>query len=179
GVRIGVFDGGGYHTHCNFYGSVTDIRTGGGLFRLESVLLPAAGKRYSTTRDLYVKLDVVETSSLHLKLPDRTEVVQDDAFKALIHKSRVAMYEYIATLPAHCASYKQFMEAKEFGVTLPEASPLLNDFYVPARDSNCDESFYSEVITSPRIIDPSEVAFVEYVDEDDRTGFAFEMGFSH
>jgi len=44
---------------------------------------------------------------------------------------------------------------------LPEASPLLKDFYVPARDSNHDEAFYSEVITSPRIIDPSEVAFVE------------------
>ena len=179
GVRIGVFDGGGYQTHCNFHGSVTDIRTSGGLFRLESVLLPADGERYSTTRDLYVKLDVVETSSLHLKLPDRTEVVQDDAFKALIRESRIAMLEYLATLPAHAASYKQFLEAKEFGITLPEASPLLKDFYVPARDSNHDEAFYSEVITSPRIIDPSEVAFVEGIEEEDRIGFAFEMGFSH
>ena len=40
GVRIGVFQGGSYNTHCNFHGSVTDIRTGGGLFRLESVILP-------------------------------------------------------------------------------------------------------------------------------------------
>jgi hypothetical protein len=89
------------------------------------------------------------------------------------------MLEYLATLPAHSASYKQFLEAKELGITLPEASPLLKDFYVPARDSHCDESSFSEAITSSRIIDPSEVAFVEGVDEDDRTGFAFEMGFSH
>ena len=178
GVRIGVFDGGVYHTLCNFHGSVTDIRTGGGLFRLDGVILPT-GVRYASTGDLYVKLDVVETSSLHLKLPDRTEVVQDDAFKVLIHESRIAMLEYLATLPAHSASYKQFLEAKELGITLPEASPLLKDFYVPARDSHCDESSFSEAITSSRIIDPSEVAFVEGVDEDDRTGFAFEMGFSH
>ena len=124
-----------YHTLCNFHGSVTDIRTGGGLFRLDGVILPT-GVRYASTGDLYVKLDVVETSSLHLKLPDRTEVVQDDAFKALIHESRIAMFEYLATLPAHSASYKQFLEAKEFGITLPEASPLLKDFYVPARDSH-------------------------------------------
>jgi len=63
GVRIGVFDGGGYQTHCNFHGSVTDIRTSGGLFRLESVLLPADGERYSTTRDLYVKLDVLRRAA--------------------------------------------------------------------------------------------------------------------
>ncbi len=178
GVRIGVFQGGSYNTHCNFHGSVTDIRTGGGLFRLESVILPTE-VRYASTSDIYVKLDVVETSSLHLKLPDRTEVVQDDAFKALIRESRIAMFEYLATLPAHCASYKQFLEAKDFGITLPEASPLLKDFFVPARDSNHDDSFSPNVVTSARIIDPSQVAFVEGCEDCERTDFAFEMGFSH
>jgi hypothetical protein len=180
GVRIGVLTGGGYNTHCNFHGSVTDIRTGGDVFRLENVLLPAAELRYSTPSDIYVKLDVVETSSLHLKLPDRTEVVQDDAFKALIRESRIAMFEYLATLPAHCMSYKQFLEAEELGITLPEASPLLKDFYVRARDSNHDEAFSDLAVIYPRIVNPSEVAFVEGIDEDeDRTGFAFEMGFAY
>ena len=180
GVRIGVFAGGGYRTPCNFHGSVTDIRTGGDPFRLESAILPAAELRYATTSDIYVKLDVVETSSLHLKLPDRTEVVQDDAFKALIAESRIAMYEYLATLPAHCAAFKQFLEAKELGITLQEAAPLLKDFFVPARDSNRDQPFSQLVVTAPRLVDPDEVAFVESMDEDeDRIGFAFEMGFSH
>ncbi len=177
GVRIGVFPGSDYRTLCNFHGSVIELRNRAAC--LTDVIIPDLAHS-SRPADLHVKIDVLETTSLHLKLPDRTQVVEDKAFEEMMRKGRIAMFEYLATLPVHCASYSTYLEAHRLGVPLAEAAPFLCPYFVPARNSDHEGAFtlpYDQI--SARVVDLSQVALVEH-DNDacDPEAFTFEVGYS-
>ena len=182
GVRLGVFEGSPrYEMRCNFHGSVISHKCSKENFGLADVILPTVKDPYSLG-DLHIEWDVLETTSLHLKLPDRTEIVQDDAYKFFARESRVVLYEYLATLPAHTLSYIDFVEAKSLGIDLMEASPFLKDFYVNSRDSmRCEsEPFSQRILEGRKIVDLTTVALVDVeTDGDASPAFTFETGFAY
>jgi hypothetical protein len=166
---------------CNFHGSVISHKCSKENFGLADVILPTVKDPYSLG-DLHVEWDVLETTSLHLKLPDRTEIVQDEAYKFFARESRVVLYEYLATLPAHTLSYIDFVEAKSLGIDLMEASPFLKDFYVNSRDTiRCDsDPFSNRIVEGRRIVDLATVALVDIdLDGDASPAFTFETGFAY
>jgi len=133
GVRIGVFVApahSGYFDTWNFHGKT--IREQTGLKGLSSALIHRGKYTPFEFLDLNVRIDVIETSSVHLKLPDRNGIVFDDSYTHIIKKARRAMFEYLATLPEHAASYTDFLEARELGIALREAAPYFTIFTAPA-----------------------------------------------
>ncbi len=134
GVRIGVVAASyGSTRNCNFHGKIIDAPIASTHARN---VLPPTHPGHS--RSLAILLDVVETSSLHLKFPDRSAVVEDDALNVIIREARKALFEYLASLPQHLATYALYKEARSLGVDLPEATPHYELFYVSPYDSSSD-----------------------------------------
>jgi hypothetical protein len=177
GVRIGVFNGAGHRTPCNFHGSVIEFHHSA--TSMSDVTIPPV-THSSQPLGLHVKLDMTEATKLHLKLPDRTQVVEDEAFIEMMREVRIAMYGYLATLPTHCASYENYREAHSLGIDLAEAAPFMRGFCVAARDRDHDDTFFSERgERGARIVDTSHVALVDTPNEvDDVASFTFEVGFT-
>lgn len=169
GVRIGVFPAhGGYHeTEMNFYGNTIKAVDNG--FRLEDVRLgnPSGAS-------LSVRLDVRSASRLRLKLPDRTAVVEDEAFAELKKQARIAMYEALRDIEGgHTASFVQFEEARTLGVELCAPVLYLRRFAVTNEDA---ESFGGEFDYTREAYDPSRVAIVKLDnDREDYFPFTFEQ----
>jgi hypothetical protein len=135
GVRIGVYAGYSWTT-WNFHGRV--LRGDRSLTGLSQVILNARGRR----DDLHVRIDVQEARHIHLKLPDRTGIVEDEGFRVLCREAKIAIYEYIASLPEHSLHFPQYVEARELGVALKEAIPHFETFHEPpAYDGSPEELF--------------------------------------
>ncbi len=135
GVRIGVHAD-YFRSDWNFHGRVIHGRHH--LPSLSHATVDTEGKR----GDLYVRIDVQEARYIHLKLPDRTAIVEDDSFTALCREAKRALYEYLATLPEHTASFSDFSEARNLGVDLKEASPWFRTFHEGPSWEGTDEASF-------------------------------------
>jgi hypothetical protein len=136
GVRIGVFRKPAW-TEWNFHGRLIHRSTPS----LTNVLVGEGGHAIS----LGVRFDVLEATNIRLKLPDRSAIVEDERYATLCRESRIAMYEYLNTLPDHCASLEQYREAQGLGVLLKEASPWFRAFTaLPADDETAYREFFGK-----------------------------------
>ncbi len=175
GVRIGVFVASAYSNYSdrwNFHGKT--IREQVDPKGLSSVLIHRGKYTPIDFLDLNVRIDVIETSSVHLKLPDRNGIVQDDQYHQVIKEARRAMFEYLATLPEHTASYADFLEARELGIALREAAPYFTAFTAPAAAADSTDGPFlgaQEVVLLPdgadltryTIVDTSESKCTEWL----------------
>lgn len=171
GVRIGVFDHSTWEP-WNFHGRL--IRTSSP--SLSQVLVDEAGR----TRSLEVRFDVLEATSVRLKLPDRTAIVEDEKHAALCQNAKIAMYEYLHSLLDHCASFRQYQEAHALGVPLKEASPWFRAFTVRPAEGEADYGeFFGE--RKKLAIEPLDRIAVVDLDEsaDDPFAFTFRTALDH
>ena len=85
GVRIGVYTN---HSRSawNFHGRVI---VADNLPHLSRVTVNSKGER----GDLYARVDVLEAQHIHLKLPDRTAIVEDEKHVELWQEVKIALYE--------------------------------------------------------------------------------------
>jgi hypothetical protein len=75
-------------------------------------------------RGLHYLVDLTgEPTHIRLMLPARTRLVENDAYKQLLEAIELAAYRYIERKGEHTLPYKEFLRAKELGITLPEAKP--------------------------------------------------------
>ena len=178
GVRIGIFDDNDSWRRrdaVNFYGSVIS-HTGQNL-SISDVLPVPLDHGQSSTKSLYARFDVIDTSCIRLKLPDRTAIVEDEKYKALVREARIAMFEYLASQQLHCAPYAIYEEAHQLGVVLKEASPWMRPFCVL---SNEDNERFGEESRSRTIVDSFRCALVSLdADPASPEPFTFEMAFRH
>jgi len=64
-----------------------------------------------------------EPTGIRLMLPARTRLVENEAYKQLLAAIELEAYRYIERRGEHALPYKEFLRAKELGVTLAEAKP--------------------------------------------------------
>ncbi|MGB3798123.1 MAG: ATP-binding protein [Alteraurantiacibacter sp.] len=75
--------------------------------------------------EFYAKLDIANTPDLNLVLPARKEFVENEALDALKEACARTIFEAIAECDTHSLSYSDWLRARDLGVDLPEAQPLL------------------------------------------------------
>lgn len=128
GIRIGIFHAStrfqNQHRNINFHGVTL------------TASLPSLSQSHHNSD--YARLDVLDCADLKLVLPARKEVVRNAFFDELHDQIMTIYFQHIAKTGAHTLSYKDYLNAKEFGVPLPEAAPILRPF-APVnadRDSN-------------------------------------------
>jgi hypothetical protein len=90
---------------------------------------------------LHARFNVFETGRITLKLPDRSSVVQDDFLKQFERKARGAAYRCFQNEPCHALSFKNWREASELGIALPEAACQLTTWSAPMADDAVDPPF--------------------------------------
>ncbi len=64
-----------------------------------------------------------EPTGIRLMLPARTRLVENEAFETLKAALELEAYRFIERRGEHALSYKEYLRAKELGITLPEAKP--------------------------------------------------------
>ena len=64
-----------------------------------------------------------EPTGIRLMLPARTQLVENEAFAQLKATLELEAYRYLQRRGHHRLPYKQYVRARELGVTLPEATP--------------------------------------------------------
>lgn len=133
GVRIGVYPGANHCHTFNFYGRVLSVLTPEVFSAIPSI-------NSRSTSNIHARFDVRDTKSLNLKLPDRSDVVRDELFDSLMMEGERTLYLYLATLPEHCASFKQYERARVLGVKLQEGIPFLATFCPSPYDSDFSSS---------------------------------------
>lgn len=73
---------------------------------------------------LYFLVDLTgEPTGIRLMLPARTQLVQNQAFEQLKAAMEREAYRYLQKRGQHRLPYKEYLRAKELGITLPEATP--------------------------------------------------------
>lgn len=92
-------------------------------------------------RTLFARFNVLETGRVKLQLPDRRAIVQNESLMGLYRKARTAAYRFFQTQPQHALAHKNWIEARELGVALPEASYLLSTWHAPPHDDSIDPVF--------------------------------------
>lgn len=90
---------------------------------------------------LYARFNVLETGRITLKLPDRSSIVQDDFLKEFERKAKAAAYRCFQKEPCHVLPFRNWREASELGVTLPEAVSQLTTWSASAADDSVDRPF--------------------------------------
>jgi hypothetical protein len=104
-----------WKNQINFHGLIVDT------------YLPSIQWRWDRTLTAWV--EVSDCPQLQLVLPSRKEVVRDQFFDGLQQECRRAIYRYIAQQCAsgipHRLPYEDWLCAKELGIHLPEAEPIL------------------------------------------------------
>jgi hypothetical protein len=171
GVRIGVYSNYA-RSAWNFHGRV--IVADHNLPHLSRVTVDLKGER----GDLYARVDVLEARHIHLKLPDRTAIVEDEKHVALWREVKIALYEYLATLPRHTAPYSSFVEAHKLGVQLKEATPWFKTFYERPSWEGTDGDLFSEQ-TSLIANGGGHVIFDREESDSDWLAFTFLIALEH
>jgi hypothetical protein len=113
-------------------------------------------------RTLFSRIEVVDCPQLKLVLPARKEVVQDQFWSSLVTEVQRVLYRYVATLPYHNLSYRQWQSAKSLGVELPMAQACLHEF-VPAIANAYDSERGKPMVVTDRslLIDIDDLACSE------------------
>ena len=175
GVRIGVFlgDSAPWET-VNFHGNAIRVTL---LERdLGKIVLSPA---HITPLNITARVDIVSTTSLHLKLPDRTDLVYDQAFSVLRRQVRRTLLEYLATVDEHIAPFPVYKEALDLGIFLKPAVAYLQPFFVSAQDSNSGQEPFDgdQCDYHPRVYEAAECTLVT-LDNDtcETASFTFDLG---
>src|SRR3546814_16151716 len=93
-------------------------------------------------------------------LPARKEIVQGSALDALREACEAAIFRTIAREGHHRLSYAHWLRARELGISLPEAAPVL-PLWTP-RLAETNDIFSGERIAGdPRVIMPTLSAHTE------------------
>ncbi len=143
GVRIGLFNApraAHYQPRINFHGLTVPCT------------LPSVDEK---DRSWWARVDIIDAPALQLVLPARGEMVENDALDALRDTVRKAIYSHIASLGSHRLSFVQWTEARQLGVDLPEATPLLRGWTPATADLN-------SVSDGPRLIPAGELVLMEH-----------------
>jgi hypothetical protein len=85
---------------------------------------------------LVARFNVLETSRVKLQLPDRRGIIQDEFLAAFKRKARAAAYRFFKTQAQHALPYRNWLEAKQLGVDLPEAAFLLTTWHARPKDDS-------------------------------------------
>ena len=67
-----------------------------------------------------------EPTGIRLMLPARTRLVENEAFKALNNALKLEAFRYLERRGHHRLPYKEYLQAKELGINLPEAEPTFS-----------------------------------------------------
>jgi hypothetical protein len=90
---------------------------------------------------IYARFNVLETGRVKLQLPDRHGIIEDEQFREFLRKARAAAYRFFQTQPRHALPFRNWQEARELGVELPEAAYLLKSWHATPLDDNRDPLF--------------------------------------
>lgn len=151
GCRIGVFldkyTPHREHARINFHGLTVPCR-------LPHVHDADGGRGW------YAKVDIVDAPKLQFVLPARKEIVQGPALDALREACEAAIFRTIAREGHHRLSYPHWLRARELGISLPEAAPVLH-LWTP-RIAETNDIFPGERIAGePMVIMPTLSANIE------------------
>ncbi len=84
-----------------------------------------AGDAPTTRRPLHARFNVLETGRIKLQLPDRRSIIQNDFLHDFLKKARAAAFRCFQKQRRHALSFKEWKEARELGIDVPEAECLL------------------------------------------------------
>ena len=115
----------------NFYGS--RIREP---FRQFTGIVDSENSRSPLT--VYARFNVLETARVKLQLPDRRAIIQDEFFGEFVRKAHAEAYRFFQTQERHALPFKDWKDAKELGVELPEAVCLLTSWHASPQDENAE-----------------------------------------
>ena len=119
GVKIGVFQG-------KFFKPGDHYRFSDGDVPRKSIsffghLLDGLGKHIdviSIRNGITSGIEIVDSSAIHLVLPTRHTVVQDEGFKAIAAAAEKALYQYLASLPDVVYSFEVYERGIDLGVPM-------------------------------------------------------------
>jgi hypothetical protein len=122
----------GDDNNWNFYGA-----------RIREVFANFAGilmeDGQSTT--LYARFNVLETGRIKLQLPDRRNIIHNDFLQDFFKKARAAAFRCFQKQQRHVLSFRDWKEARELGIDLPEAECLLTTWQALAADIDSHQMF--------------------------------------
>ena len=143
GVRIGLHNGtraAHHQPRINFHGLTVPCT------------LPSIDEK---DRNWWARVDIIDAPALQLVLPARKEMVENGALDALRDMVRMAIYRHIASLGSHRLSFDQWTEARNLGIDLPEATPLLRGWTAATADLNSGDA-------GPGLIPASNLVLMEH-----------------
>lgn len=112
-----------------------------------------------TPLTIHARFNVLETAHVKLQLPDRRAIIEDEFLKRFIEKAHAAAYHFVQMQPRHALPFKNWREAKELGVELPESACLITSWHASPQDENVEPLFgYPQQRLLP---DSSSVLLVE------------------
>jgi hypothetical protein len=121
-------------SNWNFYG----LRIADTFDQFTGLLKP--GERPSPLT-LHARFNVLDTGRVKLQLPDRRAMIQDEFLSAFHRKARAAAYRFFQTQDRHALPSRNWREAKDLGIALPEAACLLETWHADPMDENTDPVF--------------------------------------
>ena len=122
----------------NFYGSRIENSFAG-----LTGLLPA--KAHERPLTVFARFNVVDTGRVKLQLPDRRAIIEDEFLATFHRKARASLYRFFQQQDRHVLPFRNWLEAKELGVTLAEAACVPETWHAASLDENIDPVFgYSE-----------------------------------
>ena len=90
---------------------------------------------------IHARFNVLETALVRLQLPDRRGIIQDNFFQAFKRKACAAAYRFFHTQGQHALPFRNWREAKQLGVILPEAVAILDRWHAESRDDRVEPLF--------------------------------------
>lgn len=120
-------------SNWNFYGA-----------RIDHPVTPIHGYLPSGTISpvaLNMRFTVLEASRVKLQLPDRRAIIEDEFLTSFLGKARAAAYRFLQKQEHHALPFRNWKEAKELGVSLPEAACLLYTWHATTPDDSTDPVF--------------------------------------
>lgn len=87
-------------------------------------------------RDLRFLVDLTgEPTEIRLMLPARTRLVENEAYRQLLDAIEIEAYRFIEKKGEHKLPYKEYLRAKELGISIPEAKPTFDVGLISNPDS--------------------------------------------
>ncbi|MCL4499211.1 MAG: hypothetical protein M1335_03080 [Chloroflexi bacterium] len=83
---------------------------------------------------LNVRFDVRDTVAVKLQLPDRRAIVEDNFLQSFEGRVLAAVYRSFQLQDAHALAFRDWKKARELGVVLPEAAPLMTTWHAASQD---------------------------------------------
>jgi hypothetical protein len=90
---------------------------------------------------LHMRFTVLEASRVKLQLPDRRAIIEDEFLTSFLSKARAAAFRFLQKQERHALPFRNWKEAKELGVSLPEASCLLYTWHAMPLDDGVEPLF--------------------------------------